>query len=474
MSTGRELSVFISHKHADRTIANVVREFVQQRTNREVSVFQSSAAEAESPELGRALSAGLKQALWNTGVVVLIYTTEDQDWQWCMWECGVALKPDSPDTRIIVLQCSSQAPRVFQDCVRVNTREKEDVLKFVKAFLTDPAFFPEAGRAVAPKLAPSGGDVQRAADDLFEQLSHVVPKSDVAEWSAQPLIQLQLANDVVEKLSAEGAGSTVSSLSISDVTTVSSLDPQARQVFGVSDLAPGTRLSGLALRWLESHPGRPNDWVREIEAQLRSAARNDIPGTSWGYLQNAEQSPRYVPILSRARRLPALRCVQFDVNLVLFDEFAATRAVARMIPLKHVVCHRLDSVPIDRLKVVELARRFKQENLSRMPFLAADNRVQLIVHRSMVDRYVADQVTSGRMAELASVSVADMMREDPGLGVLFETSFGTVAPSARLRDVNAIMAANHQIQDVFVTTTGGRNEPVVGWITNTMLAQHLT
>src|SRR6202035_3521620 len=104
MSQHREPSLFISHKHGDRKIADVFREFVYQRTNREVSVFQSSAADSETPELGRVLSAELKEALWQTGVVILIYTTEDQDWQWCMWECGVATNPASPDTRIIVFQ----------------------------------------------------------------------------------------------------------------------------------------------------------------------------------------------------------------------------------------------------------------------------------------------------------------------------------------------------------------------------------
>jgi hypothetical protein len=162
----REPSLFISHKHADRKIADVILEFVYQRTNREVSVFQSSAADSETPEFGRVLSAELKEALWKTGVVILIYTTEDQDWQWCMWECGVATNPASPDTRIIVFQCSAQAPRVFQDSVRVNALEREDVLKFVKAFLTDSSFFPDMRRAIAPKLVPAGDEVRKDVSEL--------------------------------------------------------------------------------------------------------------------------------------------------------------------------------------------------------------------------------------------------------------------------------------------------------------------
>ncbi len=469
----REPSLFISHKHADRKIADVIREFIYQRTNREVKVYQSSASDAEAPELGRALSGELKGALWQTGVVILIYTTEDQDWQWCMWECGVASVPASPDTRIIVLQCSAQAPRVFHDSVRVNAREREDVLKFVKAFLTDPNFFPGLGQAIAPKLVPGGDEVRKAADALFADLVDVVPKSDVAEWAAQPLVQLQLPSDIVDKLGAEGGDQGELGIQVADVTVVSFLDPQARQIFGVADLAPGTKLSGLAMRWAGKGPGRGVDWVRDIEAQVRRVARNDIPAIGWGYLQNTENSARYVPLLSRARRIPALRSLQFDVNLVPFDEFAATRVLARMIPLREVVCHRIERMPLAELKVIGLARRFREERLSRMPFITDDDRVKLIVHRSMVDRYLAGRIATGDMENIAAMSVLDMLADDTTLKGLFESSFAAVGPTARLREVNAIMAANHDVQDVFVTSTGLRDDPIIGWITNTMLAQHL-
>src|SRR5262249_43431298 len=146
----RDPTIFISHKHIDRDIADAVREFVERRSNREVAVYQSSSGASEGPELGRPLTQELKNALWKAGIVILIYTSEDQDWQWCMWECGVALNPHSPDTRVIVFQCSPETPRVFQDQVRVNARDKEDLLKFVRQFLTDTHFFPEFGRALAP------------------------------------------------------------------------------------------------------------------------------------------------------------------------------------------------------------------------------------------------------------------------------------------------------------------------------------
>src|SRR5262245_36125451 len=107
----------------------------------------------------------------------LIYTSEDQDWQWCMWECGVALNPHTPDTRVIVFQCAPHPHRVFQDQVRVDARNKEDLSKFVRTFLTDRSFFPGFGRALAPKLSPHGDEVRDAADELHKTMASVLPRA---------------------------------------------------------------------------------------------------------------------------------------------------------------------------------------------------------------------------------------------------------------------------------------------------------
>jgi TIR domain len=469
--SAREPSVFISHKHSDRKIATALRKFIYSQAHREVTVFQSSAADAEGTALGRVLSTELKEALWKTGIVILIYTTDDQDWQWCMWECGVATNPASPDTRIIVLQCSVNTPTVFHDSVRVNVRGQEDLFKFSKAFFTDPAFFPGLGRALAPKLSPGGDEVRNVGLALHAALGAALPRGGVAEWAAQPLLQLQLSLDVVEKLKLEADATKDPAIAVADVTVVSSLDPQAKQVIGIAELAPGTKLSGLAMRWAESVPGASLDWVRDIESQLRRAARGVIPTIRWSYLREIGGSARYAPLLSRVRRIPNLESEHFDVNLVPFDEFAATRVLSRMIPLAEVVCHRVDHVGLSELKVVELSKRLKTERLTRMPFLTDSSCVKLMVHRSMIDAYIASKATEGKIEDLPRLSIADMVNEDPVLKTLFATSFAAVGPNCRLSDVNAIMAANPRIQDVFLTNTGRCDDPIIGWLTNAMMAQ---
>jgi hypothetical protein len=74
--------------------------------------------------------------------------------------------------------------------------------------------------------------------------------------------------------------------------------------------------------------------------------------------------------------------------------------------------------------------------------------------------------------DVANITLAEMLEKEPQLKSLFETSFDFVGKETRFIEVHAILAANPKIQDVFVTATGKKDEPVLGWITNAMMAQH--
>src|SRR5436190_15481127 len=96
--TGEPL-VFISHRHADRRIADRLRKFIREKTGNSVEVHQSSSADAQAPRIGHNLKGDLLSALGKSDLLVLIYTGNDRGWDYCMWECGVATHPYSPETR---------------------------------------------------------------------------------------------------------------------------------------------------------------------------------------------------------------------------------------------------------------------------------------------------------------------------------------------------------------------------------------
>ena len=115
--------VFVSHKHSDREIAETIARFVKNRTAGKVRVHLSSSPDFEGPRLGKPLNDELKGALGAAEAVILVFTSETEDWSYCMWECGIATNPNDPrPTSVVVVQCGPNEPKPFGDQLRVDAR----------------------------------------------------------------------------------------------------------------------------------------------------------------------------------------------------------------------------------------------------------------------------------------------------------------------------------------------------------------
>jgi hypothetical protein len=134
--------LFVSHKQGDASIAKALADFLNDKSGYSLDIHFSSSPEFEGPRISRNIDAELRNALFRTDALILVYTTEDQDWAYCMWECGLATDPASPDTAIYVFQCGVDVPRPFHDTLRTDASKIDDLRKFVRTFLKDPSFFP--------------------------------------------------------------------------------------------------------------------------------------------------------------------------------------------------------------------------------------------------------------------------------------------------------------------------------------------
>jgi hypothetical protein len=313
--------LFISHRHADQPIADVLRKFVTDRSGGRIAVFQSSSAQAENPRVGRELQKELKEHLWAAGVVVLVYTSPEEDWSYCMWECGVATHPASPEIKIVVLQCGPQPPSVYSDAVRVNALDPTSILKFTNEFLTSPDFFPDRREAVAPGFSPNGDEVQQAGSQLHDALQEVIPSApeEGDDWATVPFLCLQLTYaevDAIQKLDASKGARAVL-----DTARVNQIDGEAKRLFGVGRVDQLELFSRLVEVWEQGRPDAPTGWVDELAEQVRVGSGWRIPRFRWQLLESADDVDRakYAPILSRVRSVPRQRCHQFDIYFNKFD-----------------------------------------------------------------------------------------------------------------------------------------------------------
>ena len=314
--------LFISHRHADRAIADVLRRFVNDRSGGRIAVFQSSSAEADNARVGRELQRELKERLWRTGAVILVFTSPKEDWSYCMWECGVATHPASPETKVVVLQCGPQPPSVYADAVRVQAQDPVSIQKLANDFLTSPDFFPDHNEAVAPGFAANGHEVQQAAKALYEALNEVIIPGDSDEgedWATVPFLRLQLTFAEVDGIReldpVKGARAVL------EQARVNEIDAEAKRLFGVGRVEPFAPFRSLVDAWQQGRPNSSTGWMDELAEQVRVASHWRSPRFRWQLLRSVDEYDHamYAPILSRVRSVPRERCHHFNVYFSKFD-----------------------------------------------------------------------------------------------------------------------------------------------------------
>jgi len=85
MSSEQNPRIFLSHRFADKPIADVIR--------RNLARWGFDDIYQAGPRLGDPLTDELRDVLEDVDLVILVYTVTDEEWSWCMWECGLATHP---------------------------------------------------------------------------------------------------------------------------------------------------------------------------------------------------------------------------------------------------------------------------------------------------------------------------------------------------------------------------------------------
>lgn len=314
-------AVFISHRHEDSRIADTLREFVKECTWGSVKIYQSSFPE-NAPRAGRMLTQELRAQLHDADVVFCVYTCEDDDWSYCMWECGVATDPLSEDPRVVVIQFSDDCPSPYADQVRVNARDRTSVTAFARAFLTDPGFFPGFDEALVPGLGSDDSQITRKATELFNALQEFIPKvGEVEEWPAWAFLRVQLDARDVEKWKTEpeaAARLAVAKESLLTDAVILDGDKTARNLFGRAKFPSGMRFSDVVDDWRAKYPGASLEWVDSLAKQIMRAGSWQFPEPDWIAMRGASHGDTEwcIPVLNWIRRLPQTDSIQFDVYFI--------------------------------------------------------------------------------------------------------------------------------------------------------------
>lgn len=329
--------LFISHKHSDSKIADIIRTFVTMSTSGHVDVYQSSSPWAEGPQVGGSLNKQLRETLWKASIVILLYTDQDQDWNYCMWECGVASHPSSPETKIILFNCNANAPGVFADAVSVNVRNLVDIQKFTNDFLSSPDFFPGLNSAITD-FQKNSQEIASSAADFFQKLQAVLPVPPPAysvDWPAFPFLQLELKAKEVETISKAKPAERVQLATdvILKECLISSADKYCEQLFGMPSFATEMPFNKLIDAWKETYPDSKSKWVETLCSQVTDGTMWKLPKPVIGMMQGLTDENWYTPIMIRVRKIPSEGSMQFDIYFykIIIDQ--QKQSIEIMLPL---------------------------------------------------------------------------------------------------------------------------------------------
>jgi hypothetical protein len=115
------------------------------------------------------------------------------------------------------------------------------------------------------------------------------------------------------------------------------------------------------------------------------------------------------------------------------------------------------------------------EGFSRIAIFAPNNVIKYIIHEATLNKFIADNAAAGTAVDLTTAKLPDLLAFKIGgedvKSIVSKMAF--VKLDANLQDARTAMLAIKGAQDVFVTKSGKKDEPVEGWLSNTDITKDL-
>lgn len=142
-----------------------------------------------------------------------------------------------------------------------------------------------------------------------------------------------------------------------------------------------------------------------------------------------------------------------------------------MLPIEKITAVKLEAT--EQAKDVKLKDRLLnalKPPVTRVPVLNADQSILYIIHQSVLFQFVTENAGKAGF-DLNQATLGDFLAHDANRDLVSRTA-ALAAVDGTLADAKAAMDKIKGCQDVFITKTGKREEPVLGWLTDVDLMKH--
>lgn len=318
-SSEQPSTIFISHRHRDRRIADIFRKAFTEWGDGEINIFQSSYA-GTAPGVGDKLGDAIRQAAAAASVLLLIYTVTDDDWTWCMYECGLAQDPKTLDTRILAYHTTVNPPAPLQHLVTL-PMSIESLEILVDQFHKKPNFFHEREEAIAPTTTDEQIRQRSRAlhESLLGEIQDVQAKTTIRYDQivlSIPLVDVDQVRAVYEE---ESFAETVNRFAdvIADKCLIESICGEPQIHFNFEGIPDNLKLAAVIKRWKRESAYSDLAWDLELYTEIIRAILGIKEGTiSLPFNSiNPDSNVWFLPVLHSIRTVPQEGKMEFNVVL---------------------------------------------------------------------------------------------------------------------------------------------------------------
>lgn len=108
----------------------------------------------------------------------------------------------------------------------------------------------------------------------------------------------------------------------------------------------------------------------------------------------------------------------------------------------------------------------------RIPFITKDNKLLYIIHTSIFEKYFSSKSMEGKSkADIEILTLKDM-KDDVKFKKYFEDGASFIKLSSNLKDAQDELDDHEICRDIFVTQTGKKDEPILGWIPDGLILEN--
>ena len=126
---------------------------------------------------------------------------------------------------------------------------------------------------------------------------------------------------------------------------------------------------------------------------------------------------------------------------------------------------------LSKFKIQQDGIDFLAKNKIKRVIILEGKKARYVIHRDLISFYIANMA-------LASTDIKDKTFKDmynsgnAEIKTTMDGSVGFVAAASTLLDVKTFMGDHKSCQDVFITQNGGKDEDILGWVTNVTIVEN--